>query len=98
MERSAIRATGSPESASARREIGLVLLEELLLGDLLFGHIGELNDEVDHLLLVDRRPHGGERIRVLLIVVPHFPLAARILAHPLHQGPRNLLFVTLDTA
>src|SRR3984893_12455352 len=56
--------------ASAHREIGLVrFLEELFLGHLLLGDVGQFDNEVDHLLLVDRRPHGSECVGVLLVVV-----------------------------
>src|SRR5258707_10696961 len=54
----------------------LVLLVELLAGDLLFAHLGQFQDEVDDLLLEQWRPHAGERGRVLAVVVPDFLLTA----------------------
>src|SRR2546425_10695578 len=51
-------------SCGGSRFLPLVLfLVELLAGDLLFGHLGELDQEVDHFLLEDRRPDARHRLR-----------------------------------
>src|SRR6266436_5597298 len=80
----------------ARGQLVLVFLEKFVLGHFLFDDIGELNDEVHHLFLKNRRPHARERIVVLLVVVPHFPLAPGILPRPIHDGPRYFIVIDLD--
>src|SRR5262249_62359438 len=69
-------------TASARGQRVLVFLEKFVLGHFLLDHIGELDDEVHNLLFKNRRPHACERVGVILIVVPHFPLAPWILPRP----------------
>ena len=54
----------------------LVVLEQVLARDLLLGHVGEFEDEIDHLVLIDRRTKLGQRIGIVAIVVPDFLLAA----------------------
>ena len=50
-------------SSPSSRLVVLIILEELVLGDLLLGDVGELEDEVDDLVLVDRGPQLRERLR-----------------------------------
>src|ERR1700709_476437 len=47
-----------------------VVLVEILARHLLFGHIGELQDEIDDLVLIDRRTELGQRIWIVAIVIP----------------------------
>src|SRR4029077_11178086 len=68
---------------SRGRKLGVLFLEELVLRHLAFADLREFQDEIDDLFLIDRRPHRGERTLILLVVVPYFPLAARILPGPL---------------
>src|SRR5262245_16904575 len=74
----------------------VVLLEKLGARDLLLRYFCEFQDEVDDLLLEDRRPQGRDRIRILPIVVPDFLLATGILARLLDDRPRHLLVGYLD--
>src|SRR5258708_7952213 len=85
-----------PPRTLARGQLFLLFLEKLVLGHFLFAHIGELNDEVHHLFLKNRRPHTRERIVIFLVVVPHFPLAPGILPRPVHYGPRYFIVIDLD--
>src|ERR1700693_6136713 len=82
--------------ASSGRQLGVVFLEKLFLGHVPFGDLGKLDDEIDHLFLIDRRPYGRERIGILLIVIPYVPLAPGILADSLKHPARNFLLGDLD--
>src|SRR5579871_6042246 len=87
---------GKPaRAADARFSTGwwevVIFLVKLLAIDRLVGHLGKFDDEIDHLLLEDRRPHGRERIGVLAVEVPDFLLATGELAHPLDQRPVELV-------
>ena len=53
----------------------------------LVGGLGLLGDEVDHLVLEERRPQLDQRGRVLLVVLVDEPLLARIAARLLDQAP-----------
>ena len=63
--------------ASCGALLVLVLLEELLARDRLVGHLGELDQEVDHLLLEDRRPHRCQRTGILAGSTPRSPARGR---------------------
>src|ERR1700681_2892769 len=63
--------------------LGFVVLVEILARDLLFSHVGEFKDEIDHLVLIDRRTKLGERIVIVAIVVPDLLLASGHLARAL---------------
>src|SRR5688572_21013049 len=51
-----------------RLRVFLVFLVQLLLGDLLFRHLGKLQQKVDDLLLVNRCADRSNRLRVLAVV------------------------------
>src|SRR5260370_273821 len=91
-----LRLTHPPAPRSARGQLVLVFLEKFVLGHFLFDDIGELDDEVHHLFLKNRRPHSREGIVILLVVVPHFALAPGILPRPLHDGTRDFIVIDLD--
>src|SRR4029077_9320685 len=74
----------------------LLVLEEVLARDLLLCNRGKLDEEVDHLLLEDRRPYGRHGSRSLPVVVPDFLLAARNLAGSLDDSARDLLLRHCD--
>src|ERR1700681_346016 len=63
--------------------LGVVVLEQVFARNLLFGHVGEFEDEIDHLVFINRRTKLGQRIGIAAIVVPDFLLAAGHLARPL---------------
>src|SRR5665213_2879453 len=66
---------------SGRALLGVVFfLVEVLAADLLFRHIGELEDEIDHLVFINRSTKLGQRIGVVAIVVPDLLFAAGHLA------------------
>src|SRR3954453_4071287 len=60
---------------SGRGLLGVVVLVKLFLRALLLGHGGALQDEVDHLVLVDRRAQLRQGVGVAAVVVPDFLLA-----------------------
>src|SRR4051812_35630515 len=61
---------------SGRGLLVVLILVELFARHLLLGHVGELQEEIDYLVLVDRRAQLGKRIGVFLIVLPDFLFAA----------------------
>jgi len=61
-------------------------LNRFFARDLLFGHVGEFEDEIDHLVFINRRTKLGQRVGIAAIVVPDFFLAAGHLARPLDHG------------
>src|SRR5262245_26818613 len=65
--------------------------EELFGLHLLFRHLGQFEDEIDGLVLEDRRPELGEELRVVAVVVVDLTLLAGKLAHALEQSPAHLL-------
>ena len=89
-----VAAAGRIRRGQAARSF--VFLVELFLGHRLLRDLGQLDQEVDHLFLVDRRPDARERIGILLVEVPHFLLAPGILPHPLHQRARHFVVGHLD--
>src|SRR3954470_9760237 len=74
----------------------LILLVEIFARDLLFGHVGELEDKVDDLILIDRRTKLGQRVGVVAIVVPDLFLAARHLAGALNDRAADLVISDRD--
>src|SRR5215831_17074673 len=70
-------------SRSGRVGLVLILLVQLLARNRPFAHVGELDQEVDHLLLENGRAHARHRRRVLAIEIPHLLLLAGELACPL---------------
>src|SRR5712692_9097331 len=71
--------------------LGLVVLVEILARDLLFGHVGEFKDEIDHLVLIDRRTKLGQRVVIVAIVVPDLLLAPGHLARALDDRTADLV-------
>src|SRR6202158_3671274 len=69
----------------------LVVLVEILARDLLFGHVGEFEDEVDHLVLIDRRTKLGQRVVIVAIIVPDLLLATGHLAGALDERAADLV-------
>src|SRR5467141_2912969 len=76
--------------------LGFVVLVEILARDLLFSHVGEFKDEIDHLVLIDRRTKLGERIVIVAIVVPDLLLASRHLARALNDRAADLVVSDRD--
>src|SRR5712691_1256400 len=82
----------SPGSSLARGALFvLVVLEELLARDLLLRDLGELDQEVDHLLLEDRRPYPRNRAGILPVILPDLLLAAGNLARALDDRAGDLV-------
>src|SRR6267142_897284 len=75
--------------------LGFVVLVEILARDLLFSHVGEFKDEIDHLVLIDRRTKLGERIVIVAIVVPDLLLASGHLARALDDRAADPSSVTV---
>jgi hypothetical protein len=59
--------TGPPAGAQPSL---FVFLEQLVPRNRLVRHLGELEQEVDHLVLEQRRAQGGERVGILAVIVP----------------------------
>ena len=57
----------------------------------LLGHLGELENVIDHLVLEDRRPELGEKLGVVAVIVVDFALLAWELPHALKQGAAHLI-------
>jgi len=57
----------------------------------LLGHLGELENVIDHLVLEDRRPELGEKLGVVAVIVVDFALLARELPHALEQRAAHLV-------
>ena len=71
----------------------VVFLEQVVARHLLLGHIGELKNEVDNLVLVDRRAKLSQRVRIVAIKVPDFLLAARRLASAIDQRAGEVIML-----
>src|SRR5580704_2254715 len=101
----ALRRPGAPRStegesgfqktrSAALRSGGLLLVlvaRQLLARDLLFRHRGKLHHEIHNLVLEDGSAHGGDRLRILLIILPHLLLVPRKLARAVDYGTPDLL-------
>src|SRR3954463_8073528 len=61
----------------------IVFFVEFFPRDLLVGDFGELDEEIDDLLLVDRRAQARDRLRIVAVVFPDLLLLARELARTL---------------
>src|SRR4026208_1203839 len=57
----------------------------------LLGHLGELENVIDHLVLEDRRPELGEKLGVVAVIVVDFALLAREPPHALEQRAAHLV-------
>src|SRR4029079_4459350 len=69
---------------------------ELLGGHWLLGHLGELDDKVDDLLLEDRCPDLGEHFRVVAVEIVDLPLLPGELPDALEQRPVHLVVGDFD--
>src|SRR5438876_7258247 len=69
----------------------LVVLVEVLTGNLLLGHVGEFKDEIDDLVLINRRAKLGERIGIVAIIIPNLFLASRHRARALDHRAADLV-------
>src|SRR5262249_6031045 len=69
----------------------LLVLEKVLARDLLVGHGGELDQEIDGLLFEDRGPDCRHRSRVLAVVFPDLLLAPGQLARAFDDSARDLV-------
>src|ERR1700742_2744148 len=74
-----------------RRSLFVFILEQFFARDLLLGHVSELEDEIDDLVLVNRRAELSERIDVVAIVVPDFLLATGHLTRALDDRTTDLV-------
>ena len=59
-------------------EFALLVRQQLLLRHRLVGHVGELEDVVDHLLLEDRRAQRLQRVGILPVIVEDLLLLAAV--------------------
>ena len=64
---------------------------QLLGGHRLLLHARKLGDEVDHLVLEDRGPDLGERLRVVAVEIVNLPLLSRKLPHALEESAVHLV-------
>src|SRR5450755_4247208 len=83
-------------TSSGRALLGLVVLVEILARHLLFGDVGEFKDEIDHLVLINRRTKLGQRIVIVAIVVPDLLLAPGHLARALDDRAADLVIGDRD--
>src|SRR3546814_5279887 len=74
----------------------LLLLAQLVGGDIPLGHLGEVNDEVDHLVLEERRAELGLGLRIGAVVFHHLLLLARMALGLHEQGLVRLVLGDLD--
>src|SRR6185312_15922887 len=70
-------------AASDRALVRFLILEQLFARDFLLGHVGEFEDEIDHLVFKDRGAKLGHSTGIVAIVVPDLLLASRHLARAL---------------
>src|SRR5256885_8633120 len=68
----------------------------LFRSDLLLGHLRKLDQEINHLFLVNRRAQAGDRLRVVAVVLPNLLLLSGKLARPLDHGALHLFVRDLD--
>src|SRR3954453_11875081 len=76
--------------------VRLILLVELFNRDLRFGHVGELKDEIDHLVLGDRSTKLSQRVGIVTIVIPDLVRSARHLARALDQRTADFVIGQRD--
>src|SRR5512144_357891 len=69
---------------------------EFFGADRLLRHIGKLGDEIDHLVLEQRRPDLGESLGIVAVEVVDLALLARELPNPLEQRAVHLIVGDLD--
>src|SRR5436309_6121426 len=74
----------------------LVLLIKLFPRDLLLRHFGEFDEEVDDLLLVDRRAQACDRLRIVAVVLPDLLLLAGELARAFDNRALHFFIRHLD--
>src|SRR5690242_15653338 len=79
---STIRAdrAGPPSRLLLGRPLFVVFLVELLARHLLLGDIRKLDQEVDHLFLIDRRAQAGDGLRIVPVILPDLLFLAGELA------------------
>src|SRR5438445_8048751 len=75
----------------SRRRVGGLILGKLLARDLVFLHISEFQDEVDDLVLEDRRSQLRQCPWIVAVVVPDLVLLSRELRGPLAHGLADLV-------
>src|SRR5262249_38731951 len=95
-QRQPVTRCARPRNAPSGRSRLVVLVVELFARHRLLGDLDELEQEVDHLLLVDRGPQARHGARVLAIIVPDLLLLARELPGAIADGARQLLLAHLD--
>src|SRR5262245_29930818 len=81
---------GTKASAGGALFVFLVL-DEILSGDLLLRHRGELDQEIDHLLLEDGRSHPRDGVGILPVILPDLLLAPWNLTGTLDDRARDLI-------
>src|SRR5665213_778084 len=81
---------------SGGRLLRVILLVKILARDLLFGHVGEFEDEINNLVLINRRTKLGQRIGIVAIVVPDLFLASRHLTGAFDQRAADLVVSDRD--
>src|SRR5258708_25857556 len=69
----------------------VLFLEQLARRHGAVGHLGDLQDVVDHLVLEDRRAQVVARAGLLAVIIHHFALMAGIATHLLAARPADLL-------
>src|SRR3546814_12341905 len=74
----------------------LLLLAQLVGGDIPLGHLGEVDDEVDHLVLEERRAELGLGLRIGAVILQHLLLLARMALRLHEQGLVHLVLGDLD--
>src|SRR3954465_3954206 len=83
MIREAAAGYGRSASGLVGRLVFIVFLVEFFPRDLLLGYFGQLDQEVDDLLLIDRRAQARDRLRIVAVVLPNLLLLAGELARAL---------------
>src|SRR4029079_15039758 len=78
------------------RRARLIVLVELVARDLLVRHLGEFGEEVDDLLLVDRRAQARYRLRIVAVEIPHLLLLPWELPCANDDGALHLFVGHLD--
>src|SRR6185312_16916533 len=76
--------------------LSLDVLVKLLARYLLLGHLGELDQEIDDLLLIDRCPQARERLRIVAVVFPDLLFLTGELARTIDDRALHLFVRHLD--